>query len=201
MKLSKSAVWAFILMIVVAAVTRVLSYNIAGFAPQVAISLFGGAVIKDKKWAFALPILSLLLSDLALQALYEMNISERAGFYEGQLGVYCCFIVVTLYGFLLRKINAINVLLFSVSGTLIFFLLSNFLVWTGSGGFNRPHTFEGLMLCYWDALLYYRDYGLIKGFLGNQALGDLIWSTVLFGGFHLISKTFIPKTTAAVVSK
>lgn len=198
MKLSRYTVLAFILMVVVAAATRLLSYNIAGFAPQMAISLFGGAVIKNKKWAFALPLLSLLLSDLALQAFYEMNLSEREGFYAGQLGVYSCFVIVTLFGFLLRRINVTNVLLFSVSGTLLFFILSNFLVWTGGGGFDRPHTFEGLMLCYWDALVYYRDYGLIKGFLGNQVLGDLVWSTVLFGGFYFISKTVVPKTATVL---
>lgn len=188
MKPTKSTLWAFALMIVTAAISRVMVYSVAGFAPQMAIALFGGAVIKDKKWAFALPLFSLLLSDLILQVSFNLGISERAGFYQGQLAVYFCFVVVTLFGFLLKKLNMRNVLLFSVAGSVLFFLLSNFFVWTGGGGFNRPQTFEGLMLCYGDALAYYRGNGLIKGFLLNQMLGDLIWCTVLFGGYYLITR-------------
>lgn len=188
MKLNKSALWAFALMIIVAAASRIMSYNVAGFAPQMAMALFGGAVIQNKKWAFALPLVSLLLSDAIFQVLYIYGISDRAGFYSGQWAVYLCFAVLTIFGFLLRKINLRNVAIFSISGSVIFFLMSNFFVWIGGGGFGRPATFEGLMLCYGDALAYYRDNGLINGFVGNPALGDLAWSAILFGGYYLISK-------------
>lgn len=188
MKLNKSTLLAFVILIVVAAVSRIMMFNIAGFAPQMAMALFGGAIIKDKKWALALPLFSLLLSDLIMHFLFSRGIVERAGFYSGQWAVYLCFAVITLYGFLLRKINVKNIILFSISGSVLFFLLSNFFVWIGGGGFQRPLTFDGMLLCYWDALLYYRDHGLIKGFIGNQVLGDLAWSLALFGGYYLISK-------------
>ncbi|MEO5563318.1 MAG: DUF6580 family putative transport protein [Chitinophagaceae bacterium] len=188
MKSNRSTWIAFILLIVVAAFSRVMTYSVAGFAPQMAMAIFGGAVINDKKWAFALPLLSLLLSDLLLQVLFTAGISERAGFYSGQWAVYLCFAVLTVYGFLMKKVNVKNVLIFSVSGSVLFFIMSNFFVWLGGGGLNRPQTFEGLILCYGDALAYYRDYGLIKGFIGNSVLGELIWSIGLFGGFYLINK-------------
>src|SRR5260221_12446035 len=167
MKLNKSAWLAFALLIVVGAFSRLISYNIAGFAPQMAMALFGGSVIKNKKWAFALPILSLLFSDTLLELLFQTNVIARAGFYEGQWQVYLCFALVTLFGFLLRNINWKNVLAFSISGSLLFFITSNFFVWIGGGGFGRPITFNGMLLCYYDALAFYRDYGLIKGFIAN----------------------------------
>jgi hypothetical protein len=188
MKLNKSTWLAFALLIIVGAFSRLISYNIAGFAPQMAMALFGGAVIKNKKWAFALPLLSLLFSDALLELLFQTNLVVRAGFYEGQWQTYLCFALVTLFGFLLRNINWKNVLVFSISGSLLFFITSNFFVWIGGGGFGRPITFNGMLQCYYDGLAFYRDYGLIKGFIANFILGDLIWSAVLFGGYYLILK-------------
>jgi len=188
MKLNKSTWLAFALLIVVGAFSRLISYNIAGFAPQMAMALFGGAVIKNKKWAFALPLLSLLFSDALLELLFQTNLIARAGFYEGQWQTYLCFALVTLFGFLLRNLNWKSVLAFSISGSLLFFITSNFFVWIGGGGFGRPITFNGMLLCYYDAIAFYRDYGLIKGFIGNFILGDMIWCAVLFGGYYLIMK-------------
>jgi hypothetical protein len=189
MKINKTILWAFILMIVASAFSRLLVYDVAGLAPQMAIALFGGAVIKDKKWAFALPLFSLLLSDVMLQVLFQMGISGREGFYTGQWAVYFCFLLLTLFGFLMRKIRLLNILVFSFSGSVLFFILSNFFVWIGGGGFGRPLTFEGMLLCYGDALAYYRDYGLINGFALNFVIGDILWSLGLFGIFYLVQKS------------
>src|SRR5260221_5126620 len=188
MNVSRPTVWAFVLLIVVGAASRLISYNIAGFAPQMAMALFGGAVIKDKKWAFALPLLSLLFSDALLELLFEMNVVTRAGFYQGQWQTYLCFALIVVFGFLLTRINLKNVLIFSLLGSLLFFIASNFFVWIGGGGSGRPITFNGMLQCYYDALAFYRDYGLIKGFIANFILGDMIWSAVLFGGYYFIMK-------------
>jgi hypothetical protein len=207
MKPTKSTLWALALMIVAAAISRVMVYNVAGVAPQMAIALFGGAVIKDKKWAFALPLFSLVLSDLLLQVLFSFGISERAGFYNGQWAVYACFALITVYGFLMKKINFKNVAFFSVSGAMLFFIVSNFFVWLGYGGLGRPQTFDGLMLCYGDALAYYRDYGMfngvplaqpaadlvVNGFFVNQLPGHLVWCTILFGGYYLITRSAVSR--------
>lgn len=188
MKSSKSTWVAFILLIVVAALSRLMVLGVAGFAPQMAMAIFGGAVIRNKKWAFALPLLSLLLSDLVMEILFRTSVIDREGFYDGQWAIYLCFAVLTVYGFLMQKINLKNIVIFSVSGSVLFFILSNFFVWIGGGGWGRPLTFNGMLLCYWDALVYYRDNGLIKGFIGNSVLGELIWSLALFGGYYLINK-------------
>src|SRR5260221_3110749 len=126
MKLNKSAWLAFALLIVVGAFSRLISYNIAGFAPQMAMALFGGAVIKNKKWAFALPLLSLLFSDALLELLFQANVVARAGFYEGQWQVYLCFSLVTLFGFFFKKMNLKNVFAFLIFGFFFVFFTSKF---------------------------------------------------------------------------
>ena len=93
MKLNKSVLLAFGLLIVIASVSRVM-----GFAPQIAMALFGGAVIKDKKLAFALPLTSMLLSDVLYEILYAYGYAPYGGFYEGQLANYLIIASLTLIG-------------------------------------------------------------------------------------------------------
>jgi hypothetical protein len=124
-------------------------------------------------------------------------LSPIKGYYRGQWANYLLFIGITLFGTLMRKINFKNVLGFTVSGSLIFFLLSNFGVWIGGGGFVRPKTFDGLLQCYGDALAFHRDYGLFPGFYGNQLIGDLFFSFVLFGAYYLINRFAVKKQELA----
>src|SRR3982074_2012130 len=105
MKSNKSLAWTLISLIVVAALYRIIPNRLPGFAPQYAMALFGGAVIKDKKWAFALPIFSMFLSDLLYQALYSGGLSSVPGFYEGQWQNYLLFAGITLLGFFMKRIT------------------------------------------------------------------------------------------------
>jgi len=188
MKLSKNTVIVFIILIVVSAVYRIFPERPFGFAPQMALALFGGAMISDKKLAFLLPVLSLFISDLLYQGLFSAGIASVPGFYEGQLWVYISFLLVTVFGFLMKNVNWKSVIGFSISGSMIFFLSSNFFVWMGGGGLNRPKTFDGLLMCYGDALAFYRYYGVIHGFAGNFIIGDLFFTGLLFGTYFLAKK-------------
>lgn len=188
MKLSKNTILILIMMIVVAALYRLIPMRPAGFAPQMAMALFGGAMIRDKRWALSFPIFSLFLSDLLYQGLYMAGLVDIKGIYAGQWQLYACFLLITVFGFFLRKINLKNIALFSVGGSLLFFVTSNFMVWIGGGGFGRPKTVEGLVQCYVDALIFYRDGGLIHGFPGNFIISDLFFCALFFGGYFLVSR-------------
>ena len=188
MKSTKSLLLSFLLLIIVASLYRVWDGRPFGFAPQIAMAIFGGAVIRDRRMALLLPLLSMLISDVLYQVLYLNGVTSIRGFYEGQWVNYLLFAGLTCFGFLMRKVNALNVLGFSIGGSVLFFLASNFTVWISGGGLGRPLNFEGLMLCYGDALAFYRDYGLINGFAGNFVFGDLFFSAVLFGAWYLIGK-------------
>ena len=188
MKSTKSLLLSFLLLIIVASLYRVWDGRPFGFAPQIAMAIFGGAVIRDRRMALLLPLVSMLISDVLYQVLYINGVTSIQGFYEGQWVNYLLFAGLTCFGFLMRKVNTMNVLVFSIGGSVLFFLLSNFTVWIGGGGLGRPLTLEGLMLCYGDALAFYRDYGLINGFAGNFVFGDLFFSAILFGAWYLIGK-------------
>lgn len=200
MKFTKSTIWAFVLLVLAGSLYRVWADRPFGFAPQVAMALFGGAVIKDKRLAFFLPLLSLFISDALYYVLYQYDLTALKGIYKGQWANYLLLACITLFGMLMKKINVKNVLGFTITSSLFFFIFSNFLVWIAGEGLGRPITFEGLMLCYGDALAFYRDYGMIKGFYANPMLGDLIFSSVLFGSFYLINSYVTKPKTAKEIA-
>jgi hypothetical protein len=188
MKFNKSFLLAFLLLVLSASLYRVWDGRPFGFAPQLSMAIFGGAIIKNKRWAFILPLLSMFLSDVLYQVLYINGLSQIPGFYSGQWVNYLLFAALTVFGFGLRRFNVLNVLGFAISGSVLYFLASNFTVWLGGGGLQRPKTFDGLLLCYSDALAFYRDYGLINGFAGNFLLGDLFFCSLLFGTFYFVHR-------------
>ena len=190
MKLNKSTLAAFILLIITASLYRIWDGRPEGFVPHIAMAIFGGAIVKDQKnyLGFILPLLLIFVSDVLYEVLWINELSAIPGFYEGQVINYILFAGLTLFGFLMKKINLKNVAGFSISGSVLFFIFSNFAVWATHSGLQRPMTFNGLMMCYGDAIAFYRDYGLIKGFVGNSVLGDLFFSFILFGGYYLVRK-------------
>ena len=196
MKPNRSTILAFVLLILVAALYRVWDGRPYGFAPQMAMAIFAGAVIKDKRWAVLMPLLSMLLSDVLYQILYVNGLSQIKGFYSGIWVNYLLIAGLTSFGFLMKRITVLNVLGFSISGSLLYFILSNFFTWIGGGGFQRPLTFEGFLLCYQDAVAFYRDYGLINGFAGNFMIGDVFFTAVLFASYLLLRKP-VAKTSVA----
>ena len=185
MKISKTVIISLVLLTTVCALYRIIPGRPWGFAPQIAMAVFGGAVfIKNKKWAFALPLLSMFLSDVLYEILYNTGVSEMPGFYTGQWENYLLFAVLTLIGFGVRKINVLSVLSAALAAPTLYFILSNFTVWAGGGGLERPKTFAGLLMCYTDGLPFYI----------NSIYGTLFFSGVLFGGYYLI-KTYLFKET------
>lgn len=178
MKFNRNLILVFILLIVVGALFRVIPGRPLGFAPHIAMALFGGAVIKDKKWAFALPVFSLFLSDLLYHFLYINDLAGTPGFYEGQWVNYVLFVVVTMLGFLMRNLRLGTLISFFFMAPTVFFLLSNFAVWIGRGGYQRPLTFQGLMQCYADGLPFYR----------GALLATFAFGVVLFGLYTVLRR-------------
>jgi hypothetical protein len=178
MKLNRNVIISFVLLILIASLYRVMPSRHWGFAPQIAMALFAGSVIKNRIWAFALPLLSMLLSDVLYHFLYINNLTPISGFYDGQIINYLLFMLLTVVGFFIRERNVLSILAGSLAGPSIYFILSNFIVWIGGGGLQRPKTFDGLLMCYNDALPFYK----------NSLLGALFFSTILFGGYFLLRK-------------
>ena len=104
MKLNKQIIVALVIMIATSALYRVLPGRPYGFAPQIAIALFGGSLFATKKqYAFLLPILSMFISDVLYQVLFQLHLSPMQGFYEGQLLNYVLIAGTAVFGFGLQR--------------------------------------------------------------------------------------------------
>jgi hypothetical protein len=186
MKLNKSLIWTLVIMVLVASLYRIIPGRPFGFAPQWALAIFGGAVVKDKRLALFVPIISLLLSDLIYQGLYSAGLTPIAGFYQGQWINYLLFASVTFFGFLIRRITITNIFWVSLVAPTYFFIVSNFLTWAGVGEYIAyPKTSAGLMECYTAGLPFYY----------TSLYATLLFSAVLFGSWYLISRRL--KTSVA----
>jgi hypothetical protein len=181
MKPNKTIVWSLLLLTLVAGLYPLIPDRPNGFAPQLAMALFAGAMIKNRKWAFLLPVLSLFIKDLFYQALYLAGGSSLPGFYEGQWQNYVVFGLMVIVGFAIKKANLLNIFIGSLVTPTVYFILSNLVLWagwTGTRGLGRPKTWNGLMLCYNDALPFYR----------TSVYATLVFSLILFGSYFLIRK-------------
>jgi len=178
---NKTFLISLLMLVIVAALYRIIPGRPWGFAPQWAMAVFAGAVVKDRKWALVLPVLSMFLSDLLYQVLYLNGLSSIPGFYEGQWQNYVLFALLVFIGFFIKKINVVNILVASLAAPTVYFILSNLVVWagwSGTRGLGRPKTWSGLMLCYNDALPFYK----------GSLIATVVFSAILFGTYYLLRK-------------
>jgi hypothetical protein len=191
MKLNKSNLLVLFILILACALYRAWDSRPMGFAPQIAMALFAGSVSKDKRFAFLFPVLSLFISDLLYQVLYSQGLSTIKGFYSGQWQNYLLIASITVIGFFINKNRISQIFIGSFAGAVYFFLISNFMVWVGGGwDINNqpyPRSFSGLMLCYSEALPFFKW----------SVLSTLLFNGVFFGSFYLLGKSVLKKEVQA----
>jgi hypothetical protein len=164
-------------LIVLAAVLRIVPHP-WNFAPIDAMALFSGAMIRDKRLALCFPLLTLIAGDLFI------------GFHKLIPLVYASILASVALGFLLRDRKTFGrVAGVTLLGAIQFFLVTNFGVWLLLGTF--PKTALGLVACYIaGAPLFW-----------NTLASDVLFVTLLFGGFALAERLFpaLQKRVAAHV--
>lgn len=154
-----------VILILLAAASRLLPHP-PNFAPVAAIGLFAGAML-DRRSAWTVPFIALLLSDLVL------------GFYRpmGMLFNYLAFAACLLIGsgLLAKHRTFARISGATLASALVFFALSNFgMVATG----YYPFTWAGVVECYTAAIPFFR----------NTLASDVLFVAVLFGGHALLSR-------------
>ena len=129
------------------------------FTPIVAVAIMSGYLFKNIYLSFATLLVSMLVADAFI------------GFYENIFFVYLSLLfLVYIFYKLGRKINLKNLFLYSFTGSILFFIITNFGVWLlGSPGLdNVPYekNLQGLIKCYILAI----------PFIKNTVLSTLIFS-------------------------
>ena len=120
-----------------------------------ALALFAGAMFRDRRIAFALPLATLFLSDLTLGLHVLIPV------------VYGSFAVSVLIGRWLGTTRRfVDVSLATLLGAIQFFAVTNFACWL----LYYPPTWEGISECYALAIPHFR----------NSLTGDAIFTVALF---------------------
>lgn len=165
--------WFLMALVIVSASLKLLTHP-HSIDPIIALSLFSGVIIKDKKMSFAIPLLTMFFSDILLEIFYPGN-----GFYgTAQIGNYFSLLLITVIGFGMKKNNFITVPLFSIAASLTFYFLSNTNVFLVDTGAYYSKDWNGYFNCMTAGI----------PFIKNSLLNDLLFSVILFGGYEFIYK-------------
>ena len=134
-------------------------------SPVAAMALFGGAYFSDRRVAFLVPFLALLLSDVLI------------GLHDTMVYVYAGFALTVVIGFWVgNKLNVGRTAIAVLASSVLFFIITNFGAWASFGLY--PMTTEGLMQAYVAAIPFFQ----------NSLLGNLVFTTLLFGGYALLQR-------------
>lgn len=139
----------------------------ANFSPVYAGLLFGGVYLK-KRDSIWFPILLLAGSDLLVNSLLY-----QTSFQPEQILNWVGFAAIVMVGWWLQnRVSVRNVLVASIAGPSVFFLISNFAVWISAGMY--PPTLGGLGACYTAGIPFY----------GNSLISGVLFSGILFGAYE-----------------
>lgn len=148
-------------MVAAAAAFRILPHP-PNFSPITAMALFGGAQFADRRAAFGVPLLAMLISDAVI------------GFHALMPVIYGAFALIVCIGLWLRARRSAGYIAgAALASSTLFFLVTNFAVW--AFGSMYPKTLDGLAQCYIAAI----------PFFGNALVGDALFTAALFGGLAL----------------
>jgi hypothetical protein len=158
-----NSLYPVILLIIIAALTRFIPHPF-NFTAIGAIALFSGANFRDKRLAYLLPFAVMLITDLII------------GFHFSLIPVYGSFAIAVFIGTMISKNqNVVSIGIGSIISSVIFFLITNLPFWYLDLKLY-PMTISGTIESYTMALPFFR----------NQLIGDLFYSALLFGIFHMM---------------
>lgn len=170
-------------LILIAASARIANreMHLPNFAPLAALSLFSGAIIKDKRLAFLAPLLGQLIADV-----YFQLFTSTPGFYDvyTQVFTYGGLFAATILGMNMAKPKALNVLAYTFGASTLFFLVSNFGVWL-AGWYG--YSFTSLL----------KTYILGIPFFKFTFIGDMAGGILLFGTYFLLQSFTVSKMQKA----
>lgn len=167
----------FLVLLILGVAARLLPHP-ANFTPVAALALFGGYYF-SKRQAVLLPLLTVFIADIFLGGYYGPTM-----FY-----VYGSYLLFILIGQLVKGRRLLTLAPATLASSLLFFIITNFGVWADPL-FYYPRTLTGLLECYTAALPFFR----------NTILGDLFFTTALFGAYELGHRFYGRRATVKVAA-
>lgn len=177
-----SKFWLTIGLIVAAVIFRIIPHPL-NMTPLIAISLLAGAKFENKIFAFIIPIIALLLSDIVVAYTNNYPFLHDTVFFT-----YGSVLLIVLLGTLLKgkSFNAGKTAAISLTSSILFFIISNFGVWLFSNMYSLD--INGLVKCYVLAIPFNKF----------SWIGDLVFTFTLFGLYEIVMNKFIAPKAQSV---
>ena len=166
---AKNSVYLALGLVALLTLSRLIPHP-PNFTPILGMAVFSGAIISKRIIAYLVPLAAMLLSDLYL------------GFHASMPIIYFSLAVCVLIGtFIEARVSILNSFLSISFGVIIFFLITNFMVWYGSGMYE--HSISGLMTCYFMGLPFVQNTFISSILYGMGAflIYDIINKRMIFG--------------------
>ena len=168
-----------IFLVLIALTSRVVNagLHIPNIVPIAAISIFSGAVIKDKRLAFLVPLLGQFLADV-----YFQFFTNVPGFYWAvdQLFTYIAIAGATALGTTMKQHKPLTVFGYTIGAAAIFFIISNLGYF--AHGWNG-YSVAGLIKTYVDGIPFFK----------YTLAGDMVGGVLLFGGYFFVQQSLMKK--------
>lgn len=131
------------------------------FVPLGALALFGGASFADRRLALLVPLAAMLISDLWL------------GWHSTLPVVYACLAANVFLGrWAGDQLRVSRLIPATLAGSLVFFVGTNLAFWYA----YHPHTLSELLICFGNALPFFR----------SSLTADIVYGAALFGTLALV---------------
>ena len=161
---AKNSIYLALGLIALLSLSRLIPHP-PNFTPILGMAVFSGATISKRFIAYLVPLAAMLLSDLYL------------GFHASMPIIYFSLAVCVLIGtFIEARVSILNSFLSISLGVLVFFLITNFMVWYGSGMYES--SISGLMTCYFMGL----------PFVQNTFISSLLYGMGAFLIYDIVNK-------------
>lgn len=135
------------------------------FTPIIAIAVMSGYFFKNLHFSIIVLFCSMIIGDVFI------------GFYSNMFYVYFPLFIITYFCFLKNnKINFKNLIIYGVSSSLVFFIISNFGVWMSGEMYEK--NIAGLVNCYILAI----------PFLKNTMISTILFSYLSFISMSTFNK-------------
>ena len=175
----KTRTGVLVLMILSASIWRLIFSTgnsfLHSYTPIGAMALFGGCYFSDKWKAYLVPVLTLFISDLALNYIYFHHFTLL---YSGFAWTYGTFALMVMVGTFIKKVNVRNVILAGVIAALLHYVITDFGTWISDGIY--PLTWQGFTACYIAAIPYLQD----------MLIANIVFGGIMFGAFEWAQKRY-----------
>ena len=153
-----------ITLILILALSRLIPHP-PNFTPIIAVAILSGYFFKNLYFSFLVLIASMVIADFFI------------GFYDNMFVVYLSLMLITFTFYRAgSKLNYKSLFLFSLFGSLIFFVITNFGVWALGNLYEK--NLRGLIYCYIASIPFFKN---------------TLFSTIIFSYGAFLTNYFVNK--------